>query len=1093
MADLRRLLIANRGEIAIRIARTAPSLAIETVAVYAEDDESSLHRKRGGRAVPLVGRGVGAYLDQEQLIRIAREQDCDGVHPGYGFLSENASFAARCEAAGLCFIGPEAPLIERLGDKAEARQMAAQSDVPVVPGISSSCSLSEIEEFFDQLGPGGAVMIKALAGGGGRGMRAVNTRAELANAYDVCRKEAEIAFGLGDLYVEQLVTDARHIEVQILADHDGGVVHLWERECTLQRRNQKLIETAPSPTLSESQRSAILEASVRMAKNIGYQGLGTFEFLVDAIDPARFYFLEVNPRIQVEHTVTEEITGLDLVALQLQIASGRSLRELGVAESPPPRGSAIQARVYLESVTADGNTKPASGTVAEYEIPSGPGVRVDDCLYAGYRVNPNYDPMACKLIAVGHAYETALERLRLALRELRLDGVVSNRGLLLNLLAREEVVSNHLTTGFVEETLEDLLAERDHGDLFFGDVNSALSVRETIEIPAGHAGIFSSSAGALSALLVDVGDSVHVGQSVARLEALKMEFEVVSPCAGIVREVPVRAIGELIDEGELLAVVEIDESNHASSAARTDIDLDSIRPDLAEVRSRHAHLLDQNREDAVRRRHQAGLRTARENVTDLLDDGSFNEYGALALAAQRRRHSVEKLIQISPADGLITGTGTINAELFGKEDSRCAVMAYDATVMAGTQGFMNHKKTDRLLALAHRWQLPLVLFGEGGGGRPHDTDYPAVAALDLHTFAAMAELSGLVPTVAIVGSYCFAGNAALCGLCDVVVATRKASLGLAGPAMIEASGLGRFTAEEIGPASDLAASGAVDLLVEDEAEAVLATKRYLTYFQGDVETWESPDKRLLRHAIPLNRLRAYDVHQPIEALADHGSVLELRAKFAPNVVTALVRIEGRALGLFANNPQHLGGAIDGAAADKIARFLQLCDAHDLPVVSLCDTPGFMVGPESERRATLRHVSRIFLAAASMTVPVMTLVLRKSYGLGAMAMAVGGFSRPLLTAAWPSGEFGSMGLEGAVRLTFRRELESIADADSRRERFESLVAEMYERGEAVNAASFLEIDAVIDPAESRQWLLRALAATPRPIRRTGKKRPLIDSW
>jgi acetyl-CoA carboxylase carboxyltransferase component len=405
---------------------------------------------------------------------------------------------------------------------------------------------------------------------------------------------------------------------------------------------------------------------------------------------------------------------------------------------------------------------------------------------------------------------------------------------------------------------------------------------------------------------------------------------------------------------------------------------------------------------------------------------------------------------------------------------------------------INHKKTDRMLGLAAQWRLPLVLFAEGGGGRPGDTDFVGVAGLDCHTFVGMARLSGLVPTVGIVSGRCFAGNAALLGCCDVIIATANASIGMAGPAMIEGGGLGSFKPEQVGPVSVQGPNGVIDVQVADEAEAVRVAKQYLSYFQGALNDWDCADQRELRHLIPENRLRVYDIRQVIDTLADRDSVLELRRQFAPGLITAFIRIEGQPFGLLANNPAHLGGAIDALAGDKAARFMQLCDAFDIPLLSLCDTPGFMVGPEAEKQATVRHVSRMFVAAASLSVPFFTVVLRKGYGLGAQAMAAGSFHSPLFTIAWPSAEFGAMGLEGAVRLGFAKELAAIEEPAARQQLFDKLVAKAYQNGKGINMASFLEIDAVIDPVETRAWLLRGLNATPRPAPREGKKRS-IDTW
>jgi acetyl-CoA carboxylase carboxyltransferase component len=510
------------------------------------------------------------------------------------------------------------------------------------------------------------------------------------------------------------------------------------------------------------------------------------------------------------------------------------------------------------------------------------------------------------------------------------------------------------------------------------------------------------------------------------------------------------------------------------------------RADLAEVVERHAVTRDERRPDAVARRRKTGQRTARENAEDLVDPGSYVEYGSLVIAAQRRRRSVEDLVARTPADGLLAGIGTVNGH-------RTIVMSYDYTVLAGTQGLQNHRKKDRLFELAEDLRLPVVFFTEGGGGRPGDTDGTGVSGLDCMAFALFGGLSGLVPLVAINSGYCFAGNAAILGCCDVVIATANSNIGMGGPTMIEGGGLGVYEPDEIGPMSVQAANGVVDVAVADEAEAVAVAKRYLSYFQGPSENWDCADQQRLRSLIPENRMRAYDVRAVIDGLADTGSVLELRPTFGAGMVTALVRVEGRPLGLIANNPTHLGGAIDADGADKAARFMQLCDAFDLPILFLCDTPGIMVGPEAEKTALVRHVSRMFVTGASLTVPFFTIVLRKGYGLGAQAMAGGSFKAPIFTVAWPTGEFGGMGLEGAVKLGYRRELEAIDDEAEREKVFEDMVARMYEHGKALNTATYFEIDDVIDPADSRRWITTALESAPPPPPRTGKKRPNIDTW
>jgi acetyl-CoA carboxylase carboxyltransferase component len=597
-------------------------------------------------------------------------------------------------------------------------------------------------------------------------------------------------------------------------------------------------------------------------------------------------------------------------------------------------------------------------------------------------------------------------------------------------------------------------------------------------------------AGSVVALPVAVGERIAAGAIVAVVESMKMEHEVRAAHAGAL--VALRAqVGDVVAEGDVLVLIQGGASSSVSASAgnASPTALAPWRADLLELRARERLLGDAARPEAVAKRHALGLRSARENIADLCDADSFVEYGALAYAAQRSRRELDDLLRNTPADGMVTGIGGIERERFGAERSRAVVMAYDATVLAGTQGMRNHQKTDRLLAVAARERLPVVLFAEGGGGRPGDVDMPVVAGLHVPTFASLARLSGRVPLIGIAAGRCFAGNAALLGCCDVIIATAGSSIGMGGPAMVEGGGLGAFRPEEIGPSEVQSRAGVIDILVADEAGAVAAARRYLGFFRGRTATVAGGDPTALRELLPANRLRVYDVRAVIAALADGDAPLELRRGFGAGVVTALARLDGRPVGILANDPAHLGGAIDADAADKAARFMQLCDAHALPIVSLIDTPGFMVGPEIERRGQVRHVGRMFVVAAQLRVPVVALVLRKAYGLGAMAMAGGGMHAPVATAAWPSGEFGAMGLEGAVELGYRKELEA-ATAGAEREALRArLVAEQYDKGKALNVAATLEIDAVIDPAESRRWLLAILESVrlPEPGGR------FIDPW
>ena len=570
----------------------------------------------------------------------------------------------------------------------------------------------------------------------------------------------------------------------------------------------------------------------------------------------------------------------------------------------------------------------------------------------------------------------------------------------------------------------------------------------------------------------EVGQLVYAGQTLVILEAMKMEHIVTAEQSGIVTQVLVQP-DEMVTAGDPLLLLERGEQVEAATDTEVKASLDDIRADLAEVNEQHAFGLDENRPEAVAKRRQTGQRTARENIADLVDEGTLIEYGALVIAAQRRRRSIEDLIRRTPADGMVAGVGRVNGELLGDANTRCVVMSYDYTVLAGTQGTMNHLKKDRMFALAQQRGLPVVLFSEGGGGRPGDTDHAIVAGLDCRAFQYFAELSGKVPLLGVNSGRCFAGNAALLGCCDVVIATNASNIGMGGPAMIEGGGLGVFTPEEIGPAASQYRNGVIDLLVDDDAQAVAAAKKYLSYFQGTLPDWECADQRLLRSAVPENRLRVYDVRNVIETLADTDSVLELTGGFGAGMVTALGRIEGEPVGIIANNPTHLGGAIDGEAADKASRFMKLCSTFDIPLVFLCDTPGFMVGPDAEETGLVKRAAGLFTAGASLQVPFCTIVLRKGYGLGAQSMAGGSFKAPVFTISWPTGEFGGMGLEGAVKLGFRKELESVEDPKAREKMFQRMVEKLYERGKAINMAAHFEIDAVIDPVESRRWILSAI--------------------
>jgi acetyl-CoA carboxylase carboxyltransferase component/biotin carboxyl carrier protein len=906
--------------------------------------------------------------------------------------------------------------------------------------------------------PGG-IMLKAVHGGGGRGLRAVTAAEDVASGYARCRSEAG-----GAVFAEALYSGARHVEVQLIGD-GAEVVVLGDRDCGVQRRHQKLIEIAPAQGLTDDLRGRLHAAALRLGRDVGYRGLGTVEFLVRGED---FVFVEVNPQLQVEHPVTEETTGLDLVATQLRLHAGADLRALGLSGDPvPAKGIAIQARVNAERVDRGGEVLPSAGALRTFIPPTGAGVRVDTGVRQGMTVSPRYDSLLAKVIAHVRAddFAAAVRKADAALAELAVDGVHTNIELLRAILADPEFRTGTVHTGYLAanwDTLAKSNLDKPVDNPVDNPVDSSVDNRVDIADDAVDNTIRSPLTGTVVSV-VESGAELAAGAEIAVLDAMKMEHVVTAPTALRVDGV-LAAVGQTISDGA--AIVTCTPLDRAGADTEADApDLDQIRDDLAEVLARQEKALDAARPQAVARMRALGRRTARENIADLVDDGSFVEYGRLAYAAQRARRGDADLIANTPADGLVGGTATVGG-------ARIVVLSYDYTVLAGTQGVRNHAKTDRLLGLAAREKLPVVFFTEGGGGRPGDTDHAMVSGLGVTTFRQMGALSGQVPLVGIVSGRCFAGNAALLGMCDVVIATPEATIGMGGPAMIEGGGLGVYRPEEVGPVEVQRRTGVIDIVAADEAAAVDCARRYLGYLAGpipDSPDWSAPDPRLARQAIPENRLRSYDIRAAIDAIADRDSVLELRRDFGVGLVSALVRVAGRPFGLVANNSHHLGGAIDAEAADKLRAFLDRCEAYRLPVISLCDTPGFMVGPAAEAEATVRRFGALFIAGARLTVPVGVVIVRKAYGLGAQAMAAGSFTAPQFVVAWPTGELGAMGLEGAVRLAMRKELAAIADPAERDRAFRQVVAMAYANGKALSVAGVLEIDDVIDPADTRRWI------------------------
>ena len=1094
------LLVANRGEIACRIIRSAKILGYRAVAVQSANEETlgtaaGLHVALADEVVTLPGFGASAYLDPEAIVAAATSAGCKLVHPGYGFLSESPRLAGACAEAGLTWVGPEAEALELFGDKQATRVRAEGLGIPTPPatgllaledaGVESDHgeALRATRTLLDAHRSG--IAIKAVAGGGGRGIRIVADPDELTGALRACASEAAAGFDDARIFAEALITGARHIEVQVIGTPDGTVV-LGDRDCSIQRRRQKLIEIAPAPGLEGGLRQSLHNDAARLVASADYRSLATVEFLVAGHE---YWLLEVNPRIQVEHTVTEAVTGLDLVAAQLDVAAGRMPAGL---ENVEPRGAAIELRISAETVLSSGEPAPSTGRISSLTWPTGPGVRIDTWAVTGVAMAGGFDPLLGKITVHGHDLSAAVDAARRALAEFHATGIETNAGML---QAITEVLElGNSTTSAYDEHAEEIgiRAREKHAanpvdgsaaDSADGGAASDQRDADSVdhiepELRAGESLLRSTMSGAVVAVSENRSEYVLI-------EAMKMHHPVTGPNAAGVRHLV--AVGDQVATGQPLAVL-VD----AETGGFEDVDRFEPHPGVAEVQNRHAAVGDEAREDQLAKIRKRGRRTARENIDDLVDSGSFVEYGPLVIAAQTRRRSVEDLIAKTSGDGLIGGPATID----GRE---VVVISYDYSVLAGTQGTRNHAKTDRLIQLAETKRVPIILFAEGGGGRPGDTDRGPSSGLQVPTFASLARLRGRVPLISIVSGRTFAGNAALAGVCDLIIATPDANIGMGGPAMIEGGGLGRYKPEDIGPVDIHTTNGVIDVLADDESAAVAIAREALGILSGtgsearadgrgvgrkdsvgessDGHLGESPEDPLsegkeerARTVVPADRLRTFAIRDVIDTIADDGTFIEVRRDYAPGAVTGFVRVGGQPLALIANDNHHLGGAIDVDAARSLSQHLKLAQDHGVPVLSLIDTPGFMVGPRAEREPGVRAFGDLFVAGAALTVPVGSVVIRKGYGLGAMAMAAGGFDATSFTIAWPSGEIGPMGLEGAVRLGYAKELAAIEDEAERKQREEELITAEYEQGNAMSAAMIFDIDDVIDPARTRDWVL-----------------------
>ncbi|CDU24238.1 related to PYC2-pyruvate carboxylase 2 [Sporisorium scitamineum] len=1115
----KRILIANRGEIACRLIRTYrlfplnPSTPyIQTVAAYTPSEANALHVSLADHAHRLQGDGPRSYLDKRAIVDAALEWRCWGIVPGYGFLSEDAEFARLCEGEGLVFLGPSEGQLARLGDKVSTREVA---------GASLEATLREILTFAKGVEVGSKIILKAVNGDGGRGIRVVpipphpaDMEKVVRDAYDSCSRGAKASFGDDTVYAERFLTNAKHVEVQVLGDGRGSVCHFWDRECSLQRRNQKLIEIAPAPHLPDSLRQSMLDAALKLASAAQLRSLATIEFLVDE---ERFYFMEANPRIQVEHTITENVTGYDLVALQLLIGLGHSLRDLGfptnAAASSFPSKTAI-VRINTESFRGDTDeTQPESGSISSLIWPLGAHVRIETAAHAphptlgAYAISPLFDSLLAKIIVTAPSYTSPIDAARRALDETSIVGV-TNIAFLKALLSDPTVKRGGQHIHTVQSGFKHFLkqsngfqAEMDarqklRTEAADGGAKKEAKEEEWKEEPGKRA--IKSHLSGLVVKSIGEGERVAEGQELAVIEAMKMEYVIRADAActdGVVHKVAVKQ-GGVVNASDVLFVMDTSHKQDASTGSSSPTatvnpteDPSIARPELQELQTRRHFLADAGRATSVAKRHARGYRTVRENLSMLLDPDSFLEYGDLALAAQKQRYTPTDLISKTGGDGIVTCFGRVDGHTIG-------LIMGDYMVLAGTQGYFHHLKLDRILtALSH--PAPLVLYAEGGGGRPGDTDYPVGSGLQTPSFALMGQVRARgIPVVGVANGYVFAGNAALLGMCDVVVATRggnsklagggkgtmgKTSIGMGGKAMIEAGGLGVVESDDIGPTNVHAETGGVDIVVEHEDSAALMVRKVLSYFTQPrlhERQWTySHNVQLLRTCLPSVRRRAFDMRRVISLLVDDGSFVEL-APHGTGMITGLARIKGQAVAILANDPTSpLGGAIDINAALKATRLLKLLTrTRATHLISLCDTPGFMVGPEFERTSTaggsFRTFGEWFTAVAEFTQSggrVAGLVLRRAFGLGAQAM-LGGSTLSNSICASPAGSLGPMSLEGAVQLSTKKQLAKIESEQERKEVAEKAVEELYKGGRAINvAASMAEIDTVLDPAETREWL------------------------
>ena len=1122
---LERVLISNRGEIAIRIAKAAAALGVETVGIYAPVDALSLHTRFTTEAREITGPDpVGAYLDAEAIVETAAASGCDGVHPGYGFLAENAAFAEACAAARLTFIGPPPDALALFGDKIRARALADSLAIPVVPGSKKPLrSAIEAAQLARELGF--PVMLKAAAGGGGRGMRVVATAEEMSEAFERCLGEAEAGFGDGALFVEKLINRPNHIEVQILADAHGNVVHLFERDCSVQFRHQKVIEVAPAPALDEDLRARMLADAVSLVRSAGYVNAGTVEFLV-APETGEHYFIECNPRIQVEHTVTEQVTGIDLVEAQFHIAAGASLSELGLGDQDAvvTRGYALQARVVAQG----------TGVITAYKEPTGPGVRVDGCGYAGYAPPPQFDPLLAKVIGTsssGGSYVSAVDRTLRALDEFHIAGLATNLTQLQAILSDPDVRAGDARTSLLDERPE-LLAASARGN---GGALALLAQQAGIEagstsppaatgpqhpalpVGAGEKGVECPMGAAVVEMRVSAGDRVAAGDTVLIISAMKMETNVTATCAGLITSVQDLAVGDAVVPGQIVAVISPEEAGAPAAATPQQAGEETWASVLAEVatlqRLAEDRLAPGSQDPGVVRQRGRGKLTCRERIALLLDDGSFREVGSVAGFASYDEDG--NVADFTPANH-VGGWGRI-------EGRTAIVCADDFTSRGGHADGAIGAKSGYLDRLSLELRAPSVrmLDGSSGGGSvaamvPEQkkegesaakessgaikAGRPRVAGgggsfLPGHLGSTMyTEQLATVPVVNLLLGSVVGIGAAKAVLGHFAVMVRDiAQLFVAGPPVVSHAMGYDITKEDLGGWHIHCKNGSVDNLAETEEDAVALTKRFLSYLPSSV--YEPPpvlpatssdpigrrEEELLT-LIPRKRTTTFDIRRAIELMADKDSFFEIGPLWGTDQVTGFVRFNGHPLGVIGSDSRHEnGGALTADGCDKLTRHLDLCDLFHVPVLNLIDNPGFAVGLEHEMTGTIRKGAEWMVAFAQVSVPIFTVVMRRSFGVAGNNYATPR-SRPSVRVAWPAADVGGIPPEGGIEAAYKRQLAEAEDP-------EALRAELNARIESargpVGPLSKFQMEEMIDPRDTRRYICEWVETAYKMISQPGR--------